>query len=94
MSAVATATAKYWKPVWSFLTAAWRRGKQIAALEARVTALEEQLAGPYPPDICKFCGERQVRLVRAININEKAILLQDWRCTACNKDERRMLRAQ
>jgi hypothetical protein len=43
--------------------AAWAKrlfmyGKQIAALEERVTALEKTLSEGRPPDVCECCGER------------------------------------
>ena len=35
---------------------------KIEALEKRVAELEEKLGGKWPPEVCKFCGERQVRM--------------------------------
>jgi hypothetical protein len=44
----------------------WARLQQVPnevdELKAKVAALEEKLGGKWPPDVCRFCGERAVRL--------------------------------
>lgn len=48
----------------------WKRLQEVPAevdeLKAKVAALEEKLGGKWPADICKFCGERAVRLSLAV----------------------------
>ncbi|SRR5216683_139808 len=67
--------------------------KRIATLEARVAALEEALA-KQPPDACKFCGERAMRMTFAggpIGDARSASRLDRWTCEKCGKQESRMV---
>jgi hypothetical protein len=66
----------------------WKRLQEVPSqvddLEARVTALEEKLAGKWPPDVCRLCGERAARLARS-HVNDKGIIYEGWDCLACGQ---------
>src|ERR1700675_3702626 len=49
------------------------------ALEKRVVDLEEKLGDKWPPDVCKFSGERAVRLTHA-RAGDKGNVHQNWQC--------------
>jgi len=65
---------------------------RIAALEKKVAELEEKLGSKWPPDVCKFCGERAVRLDRSYPARE-GLIDQIWRCKECGQYENRSVRA-
>jgi ribosomal protein L37AE/L43A len=58
-----------------------RRFEKIAALEARVTALEAALAR-CPAEGCPFCGARAFRLKEVMMRGEMEV----WQCGECNTD--------
>jgi hypothetical protein len=67
----------------------WFKGvwKRTAMLEARITALEEQLR-KQPGDFCPSCGERAMRLKQQSGLlgNQGTQWSQeDWVCEKCNK---------
>jgi hypothetical protein len=66
--------------------------KQIAMLEARVTALEATLA-KQPADACKFCGERAMRKIQDGRLwgGPKQWKKDVWACQACKKTEVRVI---
>jgi ribosomal protein L37AE/L43A len=69
-------------------------GKQIATLEARVTALEATLA-KQPADACPNCGERAMRRTSAgmIMRSVKYQWREDvWTCEKCAEKETRIIR--
>ncbi len=75
----------------------WDEGKRmratpdrVDALEKRVADLEEKLGDEWPPDICKFCGERAARLNYS-SANDKGKVVQRWRCGSCNSEEVRIV---
>ena len=53
-------------------------------LEKRVAALEQALGGKAPPEVCRFCGERAVRLHR-VQSDEKGLVEENWKCVACSQ---------
>lgn len=65
----------------------WKRLGQIPAevddLQKRVAALEEKLGGKWPADVCKYCGERAVRLADQRHTEE------NWVCAVCGETELR-----
>jgi hypothetical protein len=74
------------------LTRVFAYGKQIAMLEARVTALEAAL-GKQPADACPFCGERAMRKTQDGRIFRGAKQWKQdvWTCQACKKTEVRVV---
>ena len=68
-------------------------GKRIATLEARVSALEADLHGEHPPEVCEFCGRRGMRKTLSYDptdFNEKR--KEVWRCEKCGRTEDRIVR--
>ncbi len=63
----------------------WKRMGEVPGevddLKKRVAALEEMLGGKWPPDVCKFCGERAARLQASVMGREQ------WQCAKCGKIE-------
>jgi hypothetical protein len=54
---------------------------KIEALEKRVAELECKLDGPWPPSVCRYCGERAARLGHTTV--EKAVVKERWDCKTC-----------
>ena len=73
----------------------WKRLQGVPAevddLKARVADLEEKLGGEWPPDVCKFCGERALRLNRISGPNTFKKMVQHWACSECNQIEKRQV---
>ena len=65
---------------------------RVAALEKKIADLEEKLGGKWPADVCKFCGERAVRLETSCPARE-GLVDQIWLCEKCGKHENRSVRA-
>ena len=59
---------------------------EIDELKRRVADLEGKLDGKWPPDVCRFCGERAVRL-RTAMASDKATILERWHCGQCQSDD-------
>ena len=53
---------------------------KVDDLDRRVAELEQKLTGPWPPDVCRLCGERAARL--DYSGEEKGIVRERWECTA------------
>ena len=63
---------------------------KVDALEKRVSDLEALLNGKVPPDVCKKCGERAMRLEDSRLVGEKPQRVrEDWFCQACKKYSQR-----
>jgi len=71
-------------------------GKRIATLETRVSALEADLHGKHPPEVCESCGARGMRRVIAfepevsyggVNPRRK----ETWTCRECGQSEDRIV---
>ena len=58
---------------------------KIEALEKRVAELEAKLAGPWPAEVCRFCGERAARLGHTTV--DKNVVKQRWDCKKCHGTE-------
>jgi len=66
---------------------------EVDALQRRISDLEEKLGGKWPADVCRFCGERTVRLHWTYpGIDAKGNVREDWLCTACEKTDRRTVK--
>jgi uncharacterized protein with PIN domain len=74
-------------PVWKRLQAV---PAEVDDLKTRVAELEQKLSGKYPPDVCKFCGERAARL-NAERGPHNGKVTQSWRCESCGKFETRIV---
>jgi hypothetical protein len=64
----------------------WKRLQEVPAevdeLKAKVAALEEMLGGKWPADVCKYCGERALRLGSTSGgADAKGNLKQQWHCS-------------
>lgn len=73
---------------------AWKRLQDVPSevdeLKGRVAALEEKLGGKWPADVCRFCGERGLRLYHSFNTPDaKGYMREEWRCEICNKVDTR-----
>jgi hypothetical protein len=66
--------------------------KRIAELEKRVMELEEKLGGKWPADVCKFCGERSVRLRQKMGPVEGGYMREHWQCASCTKTDIRLVK--
>ena len=74
-------------PIWQRLQ---ETPREVDDLKARVAALEEKLEGKWPADVCKFCGERAVRLAATYPIAQG--VQQEWECKACEQHETRIIK--
>ena len=74
-------------PVWKRLQIV---PEEVDELRSRVAELEEKLGGKWPPDICKFCGARAVRLTATRGPDARGKIIQLWGCGECNEVERRL----
>ena len=63
---------------------------RLDGILTRLTDLEHKLGGKHPPDVCKFCGERQVRMSSQYPLDKGALVNEEWTCAACNKTETRI----
>ena len=76
----------------------WRRLNEVPGevddLKRRVAELEDKLGGKWPADVCRFCGERASRLDFSVPSQAKGNVREDWQCAACNKVERRVVKAK
>ena len=68
----------------------WKRMREtppkVVDLEARVAELEQKLNGPWPPDVCRMCGERAARLDQERN-HDKGLIQQVWLCKSCGEQD-------
>lgn len=73
----------------------WKRLQNVPSelddLQRRVAELEEKLNGRWPPDVCKYCGARAVRLAQTYGPDSRGKLTQSWRCGECTRQEDRMV---
>lgn len=74
-------------PLWRRITEA---PDQIEELRQRVSELEAKLGDSWPPDVCKFCGKRALRLYRTTDMG-KGKVRQMWRCGECERTETKMV---
>lgn len=74
----------------------WARIQQLPSevdeLKKRLAAMEEKYSGKWPPDVCKFCGERGMRMNASFGV-EKGLMRSNWRCELCGKYEDRAVKA-
>ena len=64
----------------------WKRLQEVPAevddLKRRVVELEAKLGGKWPPDVCKYCGARAVRLTADSTYGG---MFEVWTCGECGK---------
>lgn len=73
----------------------WKRLGEVPAevdgLMRRVAELEVKLNGKWPADVCRYCGERAVRLTTHRGPDARGIVTEHWTCGECQKvDHRRV----
>jgi len=77
-------------PIWKRLQSI---PPEVDELRKQVVALEHKLSGKWPPDVCRYCGERAARLTYvAPSLNAQGIKIERWTCSACNKVEPRQIK--
>ena len=67
---------------------------RLNALERRVAELEEKLGDTWPPDVCRACGERALRLYSTLGPNDEGHMMENWNCSECHARERRQVKAR
>ncbi len=67
---------------------------EVDELNRRVSALEGKLNGKWPADVCRYCGERAVRLESIRGPNSKGMLQEDWECAACGQSDQRLTKGR
>ena len=77
---------------------AWKRLGEVPAeiedMKRRIAQLEEQLGGKYAPEICRFCGERTVRLKNVLGPDEKGMLHEEWDCGKCGRYDMKLTKGR
>ncbi len=63
-------------------------------VEQRLADLEEKLGGKWPPDVCRFCGEREVRLNHVAGPGDHGTMREEWVCGACGEADKRLVKAR
>lgn len=78
----------------------WDEWKKLKASPDRIDALERELAelrerlGPpdrWPPDVCRSCGARALRMEYSMVNASIRKVMQTWRCKECKTDEKRLV---
>lgn len=76
----------------------WKRLQQVPAdvdeLKARIAALESKLGEKWPADVCRFCGERAVRLKHVLGPDDRGMLHENWVCEKCNGHDQRLTKGR
>jgi hypothetical protein len=74
----------------------WKRLQEVPSevddLKRRIAELEEKLGGKWPADVCRFCGERAVRLHVTLGPDEKGYMHENWHCSNCNNTDVRLVK--
>lgn len=78
-------------PIWKRLQ---ELPEQVDELKTKVASLEEKLGGKWPPDVCRFCGERAVRLTSTLGPDTNGNIREHWQCGKCNKTDVRLVKAR
>lgn len=66
---------------------------RVDALEKRIAELEEKLGDKIPPEFCRRCGKRAMRLGDARG-EEKGVTNERWDCKDCGMREWRKVKAR
>lgn len=75
-------------PVWKRLRTV---PTEVDDLQKRVALLEEKLGSTWPPDVCKHCGERALRMAWALPNSTVGKIQQEWACLDCASTETRFV---
>jgi hypothetical protein len=74
----------------------WKRLGQVPDevddLQRRVASLEEKLNGKWPPDVCRYCGARAVRLMDHKGPDTTGVITELWSCGECQQVDRRRVK--
>ncbi len=68
--------------------------QRVSDLEAKVADLNAKLGGKWPPDVCRSCGERAMRLSWVGGPDDRGNMREDWECKACKFIEIRKVKPQ
>ncbi len=60
---------------------------RVDELEKRAAALEEKLGDEWPPDVCRACGKRALRLYNSMPGLDGGPIKENWVCKECGMDE-------
>lgn len=64
---------------------------RVDDLERRLKLVEEKYSGKWPPDVCKFCGDRACRLTASLGPMKIGKMQENWRCGSCGQIEVRVV---
>jgi hypothetical protein len=67
---------------------------EVDELKSKVAALEEKLGSKWPPDVCRFCGERAVRLHASFGPDSNKNMQENWECAICKKTDVKLVKAR
>ena len=73
-------------PIWKRLQGV---PEEVDDLARRVAKLEEKLGDKWPADVCKFCGERALRLANSFVSHDHGKIENEWKCETCGEYETR-----
>lgn len=73
----------------------WKRLQELPSeiddLKRRIAAFEQKFGDKWPPDICKRCGERALRMIGTFSL-ENGVVQQTWYCSKCEGQEERTVK--
>lgn len=75
-------------PIWKRLQ---NLPSEVDGLRTRVDELESKLGGKWPPDVCRYCGERALRLASTYGPTAKGKMQEEWKCNSCGQYDTRLI---
>ena len=65
---------------------------RFAEMEAKIREMEQKLGDKWPPDICRHCGERGLRLSNTFGPDKNGNMRESWNCEKCKAHEERSIK--